>query len=81
MVCNIKVTNVGKFGKRLNNEQMIRAFKKKCEKSNILQDLRSHEYYISPTLKRKLKSKLARQRMEKENAKKQAYLNKFNQDK
>ena len=75
--CNIRVTNVNRLGKRLNNEQMIRSFKKKCEKTNILQDLRSHEYYVSPSLKRRLKSKLARQRSEKENAKRQAYLNKY----
>ena len=75
-VCNIKVTNVGKFGKKLNNEQMIRAFKKKCEKANILQDLRSHEYYVAPSLKKKLKSKMARKRVEKENAKRQAFFNK-----
>lgn len=75
--CNIKVTNVGKFGKKLDNERMIRTFKKKCEKLGILQDMRNHEFYTPPSIKRKLKSKMARQRVEKENAKKQAYLNKF----
>ena len=73
---NLKVTNVGKFGKKLDNERMIRTFKKKCEKLNILQDLRSKEYYVAPSLKRRLKSKEARKRIERENAKKQAYLNK-----
>lgn len=81
MVCNVKVTNVNKIGKRLNNEQMIRIFKKKCEKANVLQDMKAHEYYVAPALKKRLKSKIARQRLEKENLKKQAFLNKYNQDK
>lgn len=72
---NIVIHNVNKFGKKLDNERMIRNFKKKIEKSNLLQDLRSHEYYLSPSVKRRLKSKFARQRVERENAKKQAYLN------
>jgi small subunit ribosomal protein S21 len=79
--CNIKVTNVNKFGKKLDNERMIRNFKKKCEKSGIIQDLRNHEFYTPPSIKKKLKSKMARQRVEKENAKKQAFLNRFNNDK
>lgn len=76
VTCNVKVTNVNKFGKRLGNEQIIRAFKKKCEKTEILKDLKKHEFYVAPSLKRRLKSKFARQRAEKENAKRQAYLNK-----
>ena len=73
---NIKVTNVNKIGKKLTSEQMIRSFKKKCEKSEILKDLRSREYYVAPSLKKKLKSKFARQRVERENAKRQAFFNK-----
>ena len=76
IVCNVKVTNLNKFGMYLSNEQMIRTFKKKCEKADVLKDLKKHEFYVAPSLRKKLKSKLARQRVEKENAKRQAYLNK-----
>ena len=68
------VRNVNRFGKELTLDQMMRQFKKKCEKENILQDLRKHEYYVKPSVKRKLKSKFARQRLERELAKKQVYL-------
>ena len=68
------VRNVNRFGKELTLDQMMRQFKKKCEKENILQDLRKHEYYVKPSVKRKLKSKFARQRLERELTKKQAYL-------
>ena len=79
MVYNVKVTNTNKFGKKLTLDQMAKNFKKKCEKYGVLQDMRKHEYYIAPSLKRKLKSKEARKRVERENAKKQAMLNKSNQ--
>ena len=57
------VRNVNKFGKPLTLDQMLRQFKKKVEKENIMQDLRKHTYYVSPSLKRKLKDKLAYQRL------------------
>ena len=47
-------------------EPMFRRFKKKLEKENTLKDMRKHDYYLSPAEKRKLKSKLARQRLMKE---------------
>ena len=72
---NITVHNFNKLGKKLDNERMIRTFKKKLEKSNLLQDLRSHDYYLSPSVKRRLKSKMVRQRVERENAKKQEHFN------
>lgn len=58
-------------------ESMIRRFKKKVEKETILQDIRKHEFYMKPSEKRKLKSKLARQRTERELAKKQKKLAKM----
>lgn len=75
-VCNVTVTNTGKFGKQLDLERMLRAFKKKCEKLDLLHELRSHTYYVSPSMKRRLKDKEARRRMERENEKRQAYLSK-----
>ena len=81
MVYNVRVTDTNRFGKKLSLDQMMRSFKKKCEKANVLQDMRKHEYYVAPSLKRKLKSKEARKRVERENAKKQAMLEKINKDK
>lgn len=57
-------------------ESMLRRFKKKLDKENVLYDMRKHDYYISKSVKRKLKSKLARQRVERELLKKQKYLEK-----
>ena len=47
-------------------ETMLRRFKKKLEKDNTLKDLRKHDYYLSPSEKRKLKAKFARQRLMRE---------------
>lgn len=47
-------------------ETMLRRFKKKLEKENILKDLQKHNYYLSPSKKRKVKAKLAAQRRMKE---------------
>ena len=67
------VRNVNRFGKKLTAEQMLRQFKKKVEKEGILKDMRKHEEYTKPSVAKKLKSKLARQRVAKEEAKKAAY--------
>jgi small subunit ribosomal protein S21 len=69
-----KVTNVNRFGKEMTLEQMLRAFKKKLDKEDTLRDIRKHDYYLSPSQKKKLKSKYARQRRERELAKKQAMM-------
>ena len=69
-----KVTNVNRFGKEMTIEQMLRAFKKKVDKEDILRDMRKHDYYVSPSVKKKLKSKFARQRLERELAKKMAHM-------
>ncbi|OGQ04494.1 MAG: 30S ribosomal protein S21 [Deltaproteobacteria bacterium RIFCSPLOWO2_01_44_7] len=43
-------------------ESALRRFKKQCEKSGILTELRKREYYEKPSLKRKRKSQQARKR-------------------
>lgn len=72
-VSNLTIRNYNRFGKKLDNEQMIRQFKKKMEKSDLMIDLHKHDYYISPSLKRRLKSKMARMRIEKDLRKKAKY--------
>lgn len=49
-------------------ESMLRRFKKKLDKDNTLKDLRKHDFYMSKSEKRKLKSKMAQQRREREEA-------------
>lgn len=53
-------------------ESMLRRFKKKVEKAGVLQDMRKHEEYVAPAEKKRLKSKLARARVAKEERKKTA---------
>lgn len=43
-------------------EQAVRRFKKQCEKAGILADLRKHEHYEKPSIRRKKKSDQARKR-------------------
>lgn len=47
-------------------ESMLRRFKKKLDKDNTLKDLRKHDFYLSKSEKRKLKSKMAQQRRERD---------------
>lgn len=81
MSSNVTVRNVNKFGKKLNNEAMIRLFKKKVEKMGIVKEMRDREAYVKPSDARKLKSKMARLRVMKDAAKKAAREAKYNQDK
>ena len=43
-------------------EAAIRRFKKQCEKSGILSELRKREHYEKPSIKRKKKALAARKR-------------------
>lgn len=40
-------------------EQILRRFKKQCEKAGVLSDLRKHEFYEKPSIKRKRKQAAA----------------------
>ncbi|OGQ22926.1 MAG: 30S ribosomal protein S21 [Deltaproteobacteria bacterium RIFCSPLOWO2_02_FULL_44_10] len=44
-------------------EQALRRFKKQCEKSGILSELRKREHYEKPSVRRKRKSAQARKRV------------------
>ena len=54
-------------------ESMLRRFKKETLKSEILKDLRKHEYFVSPSEKRRLKSAEAQKRAKKKLAKQKLY--------
>lgn len=43
-------------------EQALRRFKKACEKSGILTELRRREYYDKPSIRKKKKAAAARKR-------------------
>jgi small subunit ribosomal protein S21 len=46
-------------------ESLLRRFKKYVVKNNIIQDYRKHEYFTKPSVRRKLKSEIARKRARK----------------
>lgn len=46
-------------------ESALRRFKKEVFKAGIMNDLKKHEYFVSPSLKRRLKSEAARKKMNK----------------
>lgn len=43
-------------------ESAMRRFKKEVLKAGIMNDLRKHEFFVAPSLKRRLKSESARKR-------------------
>ena len=45
-----------------NLESAMRRFKKEVLKAGIMNDLRKHEFFVAPSLKRRLKSEAARKR-------------------
>ena len=56
-------------------ESALRRFKKQCEKSGVLSDIRKREYYEKPSIKRKKKALAARKRLMKKMRKQQRFLN------
>ena len=56
-----------------NLDSMLRRFKKEVLKSEVLKDLRKHEYYVSPSEKRRLKSAEAQKRARKNQSKRSQY--------
>lgn len=54
-------------------DSMLRRFKKSVVKSEVLKDLRKHEYYVSPGEKRRLKSAEAQKRAKRKAVKQKLY--------
>ncbi len=44
-------------------EEAIRRFKHECERNGVLKEVRRREFYVSPSLKRKIKSQEARRKV------------------
>lgn len=54
--------SVVKVGENESLESALKRFKRKCQKDNILGDIRKKEFYEKPSIKRKKKSEAARKR-------------------
>ncbi|CDB27120.1 30S ribosomal protein S21 [Firmicutes bacterium CAG:552] len=51
-----------KVGDNESLESALKRFKRKCQKDNVLGDLRRKEFYEKPSVRRKKKSEQARKR-------------------
>ena len=51
-----------KVGETESLDNAIKRFKRKCQKDNIMGDLRKKEHYDKPSVRRKKKSEAARKR-------------------
>ena len=54
-------------------DSLLRRFKKDVLKSEVLKDLRKHEYYIPPSEKKRIKSAEAQKRAKRKAAKQKMY--------
>ena len=46
-----------------NVEEALRRFKRECERNGILKDIKRHEFYASPAVKRKAKAAELRRKL------------------
>lgn len=44
-------------------EEALRRFKRECEREGILQEIRKREFFVPPSVRRKLKAAEARKRL------------------
>lgn len=51
-----------KVGKNESLDSALRRFKRTCQRSGVMQDMRKHEHYEKPSIKRKKKSEAARKK-------------------
>ncbi len=51
-----------RIGKNESLDSALRRFKRNCQKSGVLSELRKREHYEKPSVKRKKKSEAARKR-------------------
>ena len=50
-------------------DKLLRVFKKECEKSGLIKDMKKKRFYEKPSIHKKEKSKAARKRVKKERKK------------
>ena len=58
----MKKVSVVHVGENESLDSALKRFKRKCQKDNILGDMRKKEYYEKPSVKRKKKEEAARKR-------------------
>jgi small subunit ribosomal protein S21 len=51
-----------KVGKNESLDSALKRFKRTCQRSGVMQDIRKHEHYEKPSVKRKKKSEAARKK-------------------
>ncbi len=51
-----------RVGKNESLDSALRRFKRECQKSGVFAELRKHEHYEKPSVRRKKKSEAARKR-------------------
>lgn len=51
-----------KIGKNESLDSALRRFKKQCQRSGVLSEIRKREHYEKPSVRRKKKSEAARKR-------------------
>jgi len=51
-----------KIGKDENLDTALRRFKRMCQRSGVMQEMRKREHYLKPSIKKKKKSDAARRK-------------------
>ena len=51
-----------KVGKNESLDSALKRFKRTCQKSGVMQDIRKHDHYEKPSIKKKKKSEAARKK-------------------
>jgi len=49
-----------KVGKNESLDSALKRFKRSCQKAGVMQDIRKHDHYEKPSIRRKKKSEAAR---------------------
>lgn len=51
-----------KVGKNESLDSALKRFKRNCQKNGVMQDIRKHDHYEKPSIKKKKKSEAARKK-------------------
>lgn len=51
-----------RVGKNETLDSALKRFKRTCQRAGVMQDMRKHEHYEKPSIKRKKKSEAARKK-------------------
>ncbi|NLB88334.1 MAG: 30S ribosomal protein S21 [Syntrophomonadaceae bacterium] len=51
-----------KVGKNESLDSALKRFKRNCQKAGVMQDIRKHDHYEKPSIRRKKKSEAARKK-------------------